>query len=205
MCIFVCKKILSSLCLSNMNKNKNYQQGFSAIELLIVLVVIVLVGVAGWYAWNNHKTTSTTKTTSQSTNTAVKSQNYFIIKEWGVRAVYTGSLHLQYTISDGDSGTNTFASVTSTELLASDSSCQGHGGGIERYLPNDTVLPANEPAKQFFAQQSKAIYSFINGYYYSYISPQMQCSTKASATSQQQQNQTAVESIASKLEAVPAN
>jgi len=184
-----------------MSKN---QKGFGSVELLLILIVLGIIGFIGWYVWHGHKTMPTTPA-SHSSNSVAKKQSYFVIKEWGLRASYSGSLSLKYTIGDGDNGTNTLASVTSTELVASDPACQNHGGSIERFLPTDTVLPANEPAQQFFASETKSMYSLVNGYYYLYISPQMQCSANASATTLQNQNETAVQAITSKLEAIPAN
>jgi Tfp pilus assembly protein PilV len=47
-----------------MKKNQN---GFSAIEALLVLVVVGLVGFIGWYVWNNNKSAQP-KTNSASNN-----------------------------------------------------------------------------------------------------------------------------------------
>lgn len=53
--------------MSKLNKN---EQGFGAVEAILVLVIGVLIGVVGWFAWHNHnKTTPTTTTTTTSVTT----------------------------------------------------------------------------------------------------------------------------------------
>lgn len=48
-----------------MNKIPKDEQGFSAVEVLLVLVIVVLIGVAGWFVYKNyHKTTAASVTTT---------------------------------------------------------------------------------------------------------------------------------------------
>lgn len=50
-----------------MYKLRNNQQGFGAVEIILVVAVIVLLGVAGWLVYrNHHKATNTSPTTTTS-------------------------------------------------------------------------------------------------------------------------------------------
>lgn len=54
-----------------MKQLKKNEQGFSAVELILVIMVIVLIGVVGWMVYRNHHKTATTAvtTTSKSSST----------------------------------------------------------------------------------------------------------------------------------------
>jgi Prokaryotic N-terminal methylation motif len=75
-----------------MKKNQN---GFSAIEALLVLVILGIIGFTGYYVWHAKQNTDknlapdtssvpVTKKTSTST-VPVPSGTYLVIKEWGVK------------------------------------------------------------------------------------------------------------------------
>lgn len=42
-----------------MSKLSKHQQGFSAVETVLVLVIIVLIGLVGWFVYNNHRKSTT--------------------------------------------------------------------------------------------------------------------------------------------------
>jgi type II secretory pathway pseudopilin PulG len=187
-----------------MDKN---QKGFAVLETLLILVIIAMIAGTGWYTWhtknqtdkilneasNSAQTVQTNKTTNSS---SAKAQQYFTIKEWGVRAPYTGTLDLQYSLSDS----NTLASVTSKQLLAADPACT-RGGAILRALPNDPVGPAGDPAST--VAQSGATYAYVGGYYYIFTHDQAACSDSDTATTLQSQNNDAVQALVPNLQAIP--
>lgn len=158
---------------------ENDQFGFGLVGVLIVLVVLTVVAVSGWVVHKHQQKTissantiSTSKYTTQTQDQNKKNKDttqYVTIKEWGVRAPYSGSLTLTYTISsDGKS-----AVFSSNQLTTASSACAGRGGAILRWASIDTVseLPANAnapTAEQYFASQPASSYAHIGDYYYSF-------------------------------------
>jgi len=60
-------------------KYKNNQKGFSAVEVILVLIIVALIGVVGWLVHKNNNTSATTKArpnVSTPTNTAPVSDTY---------------------------------------------------------------------------------------------------------------------------------
>jgi type II secretory pathway pseudopilin PulG len=84
-------------------KMKKSQDGFSAVEGLLIIIIIGILGGVGWYVWNSQKQVD--KTYSQTANSSVSpktkntsssaaldsSPSYFVIKEWGVKVPVTDS------------------------------------------------------------------------------------------------------------------
>lgn len=65
---------------------KNNQDGFGAIEALLIAIVIGLIGGAGWYVYNSQKKTNQTlDKTAQSQSEPQKAAEYMEVKDWGVR------------------------------------------------------------------------------------------------------------------------
>jgi hypothetical protein len=127
------------------------------------------------------------------------------IKEWGVKAAYTGPMHLQYQIS---SDNKDLAAFTSQELLSKDAKCTAeYGGWIVRYAPGDLVDgPAasdGPPAAEYFKSQPSSTYSHVSDYYYAFHHTQSACGDNPTATfNLQQLTNTAVAQVASKLQAI---
>ncbi len=137
------------------------ENGFSAVESLLLLVLVLIIGGTGYYVWHAQQQTnktltaasnekfatptkkSTTKTTNKpSTTTTNSNQGYFVIKEWGVRSPYSGPLHLKYSFATSDTPTQSNNDVifSSTELEAGSSTkCSGDQREILRYALNDHV------------------------------------------------------------------
>ncbi|HEV7454394.1 MAG TPA: hypothetical protein VGO07_03985, partial [Candidatus Saccharimonadales bacterium] len=51
-----------------MQKIKNNQLGFGAVEVIIIIVVLVLLGAGGWMIYKNQKKTAAPVTTTATTN-----------------------------------------------------------------------------------------------------------------------------------------
>ncbi|MGH7241764.1 MAG: hypothetical protein ACREGB_05700 [Candidatus Saccharimonadales bacterium] len=177
------------------------QSGFAAIEILLVLILLAILGFTGFYVYNaqhnSDKSLNAANKAASKIATVKKptangkdgpglgdSQQYLTIKEWGIRAPYSGSLHLTYKIESlgGEAGDPQVyaAAFTSTELGDSQA-CEAGGGTIER-ASADTVLDeagtTGATASKFYPVKQ------IGSYYYVYRHPQAQCSDD-SATNQQ--------------------
>jgi hypothetical protein len=121
------------------------------------------------------------------------------IKEWGVRASYTGGDTFTYTLSsDGK-----FADVDSKQLVSKDSACaKGGSGGIARFSPADYVhQDQHGPTVEQDAAQNPNLYKHIGGYYYRFAHAQALCSGTVSANDQSQAND-AVSVLVSNLQAI---
>jgi hypothetical protein len=99
---------------------------------------------------------------------------YLTIKEWSVRAPYSGSLNLQYAVAQGVP--NSLA-LSSSQLAAGGpavcaDTLAAEAGRLDRYLPTDANLgpkiPPNETAKQYIEQNHSVPYAKIGSYIYIY-------------------------------------
>ncbi len=131
---------------------------------------------------------------------------YLTIKEWGVRAPYSGSLKLSDTMSS-DRRTATFSSE---QLTALSSACTGRGGFIIRWASTDQVSEgppdANTPtAEQAFADKdpSTVPYAHIGNYYYTFAHDQAACGDLTTTAALQSQTNDAVKALVPNLQAVP--
>lgn len=154
-----------------MNKT---QKGFALLEIFLITLILVVVILGGYLVWSNTRTKS--NLTKKSTQTQVaNTQKNLYIKEWGVRASYSGSQALRYTIDSSSS----FAYIDSPDLVAADPNC-AIAATIQRALPSDFVNET-QTAKQYAASSKTTDYAYINGYYYFYNYPHSTCSPKQSA------------------------
>jgi hypothetical protein len=185
-----------------MNKN---QKGFAVLESLLILIIIATIDGIGWYAIHTkHQTDkilAQSDKISQSTpvgssKTDSSSQKYFTISQWGIRAPYSGSLKLQYTLSN-DGKTAVF---TSDQLMAADSRCS-RAGAILKALPTEPVGPTGDSAQSEAAQG--AITTHIGNFYYVFVHDQSGCSDKQNALTLQDQNNDAVRQLTKDLQAIP--
>ena len=193
------------------------QAGFSVIEVLLVVLVVVVLAATGFVVYQRHQTNSakdraaanTTQTNTQPQNTtstqpAQTTTQYLTIKEWGVRAPYSGSLKLIYTMS-ADSRTATFSS---DELTALSTDCTGRGGFITRWASTDQVsegpADASTPtAASYFAQAAPSTYAHIGNYYYTFAHDQAACGDLNTTAALQSQTNDAVKALVANLQAIP--
>ena len=165
-------------------RRREHQSGFSTSVILLAVLVVAALAVTGLVVYQHHKNstknsaaTSPTQTTTQpqSTTTTQPAQTttqYLDIKEWGIRASYSGSLTLQYTANGSNS-----MSVSSSQLAAGGPAvCSAAGnsdaGILSRYLPTDSNLgpkiPANETAQQYIDQNATVPHATIGNHIYIY-------------------------------------
>lgn len=145
---------------------------------------------------------SSTPSTLANNNQIDQSATAFIdIKEWGVKASYSGTPALTYTLStDGKA-----VVFSSSQLTAANSSCTGRGGAIIRWASTDkvTALPAdsNAPtATQYFASASPSKYAHIGDYYYTFEHDPAACSDPSSTNQAYSQTNNAVQSLVQSLQ-----
>ena len=115
------------------------------------------------------------------------SGGYLVISEWGVKIPETDGLTFDYyPVADTGTGSNTYASLSSTQLDQSDPNCLsnsqtggGSGGVLQRYAPSQQVYDeggdSTGQASQVFASQTQ-----IGGYYYEFEQPQETCQQNSS-------------------------
>lgn len=199
---------------------KKSQKGFALVEGLLTVIAIALIVFVGYYVWHSQKQTNKTLDTATNTSnstpapskkTVVQDINkgYFVFKEWGVRAKYTGNLSLEYKRIDTQGHGQSFA-FTSKELLAADPACSAEnlvGGVIPRYGATETVEDPDSPsgvapAKEFYSANPQ-LATHIGNYYFMFRHAQAACSDKQSAMDLQTQTNDAVKSLVQNLESLP--
>jgi len=134
---------------------------------------------------------------------------YLDIKEWGVRAPYSGSLKLSYTVSSSSSGGGS-AVFSSDQLTALSSDCPGRGGSIIRWASTDQVSegPPDEStptAASYFAGKDPSTfpYAHIGNYYYTFAHDQAACGDLNTTAALQSQTNDAVKALVPNLQAIP--
>jgi hypothetical protein len=198
---------------------KKVQEGFSAVEGLLIVVILGMLGGVGYYVW--HSQQQVDKAYSQTANSSVvpKSKTsaklnpidntkYFVIKEWGIRAKYTGNLTLTYALPVNSS----YAVFSSTQLSkAANGGCKDFGGRINRLKTGEAYEtdPRGMPVEQLVKDPNASFtYKNIGNYYYLFIHDQSLCSdisdTNSPAANLQSQTNDAVKSLVENLEPVPA-
>ncbi len=191
-------------------------QGFGTIETLLSIIAIALVVFVGYYVYHSNQVASQTYSTASniaqsnpvkqsgiiSTN---KAGNTFItIKEWGVKAPYTGTSSLSYKITgDAAKDGSSVAQFSSVALHTAAPTCATGGGTIQRYKPDANAseggLVDNFTAADRAAQSDKSTYAFVGGYYYFYAGAQSACGDSPTAQAAQQKTESDVKSIVPNL------
>jgi hypothetical protein len=110
-----------------MENMKKPQEGFSAVEALLIVIIVGMLGGVGWYVW--HSQNQVDKTYSQTANSSVAPRptaakaspaasqpDYLTIKEWGVKLPVTDSNDKYYY--EFDKNDSTFINVYSQKADA---------------------------------------------------------------------------------------
>jgi Tfp pilus assembly protein PilV len=196
-------------------RRREHQSGFGTVEILLVVLVVAVLAVAGLVVYQHHRNstsknnaaTGSTQSTGQSqgsTSPQPAATTYFTVTEWGVRAPYSGSLKLSYTMSS-DKRTATFSS---DQLTALSSDCVGYGGSIIRWSKDDLVSEgtptANTPtAASYFAGKDPSTYAHIADYYYMFKHAQSGCGNIDNTAATASQTNDAVKALVPNLQAIP--
>lgn len=198
-------------------RRNEHQSGFSTTIVLLLVLIVTALAATSLVVYQHQKSSSakssaatgTTQTTTQPQNSttaqpAQTTTQYFTIKEWGVRAPYSGNLKLSYTMSPG----NQTATFSSDQLTALSSDCTNRGGSILRWASTDQVsngpVDASTPtATNYFAGKDPSTfgYAHIGNYYYMFVHDQAACGDLTSTTAVQSQTNNAVKALVPTLQA----
>lgn len=166
---------------------KNNQNGFSAVELIVVLVVVGLLGTVGWLVWDRQNTKHTTTKVSTSTvgksvptkseNTAAapvtSKKNYVTISEFNVKFSVPESLgNVKYVIEPAASG---------YVRLSSDKNIGCDGAESLGTLFRDTSSTYPE-----LGGTTNTPVAHVGNYYYYFKTPQNSCSNDSAVAAKQQ-------------------
>src|SRR5688572_13457048 len=166
-----------------MTKN---EKGFTAVEAVIIVVVVALLAAVGWYVYRmNNKDDKRDAATTQKASTndkkeeaktetkpAEEAKTYVTIKEWNVRAEYSGEHKLVYKIYN-DKG----ARFSSDQLEKYGSGCMADdspAGIIERLKPTESIGDSDGTTAQEAAKTNPAFVK-VGDYYYHYAHPHGVC------------------------------
>lgn len=203
-----------------MRRKSRNANGFGFVGVLMIIIALAIVAGAGVYVYHRgHNTkahtasiTTPAKTSTQSSGTATTkgsttTATYFAIKEWGVRAPYSGT----DLTSSPVSGNPNEVWVSSQQLANMDSHCatsssSGNLGYIGKYLPTDTIpgIPPQPTVQQFLSQDFAAsnsaapAYAKVGSYYYIYWSGEA-CTTSSLVT----QLRSEVGNLVENLQSIP--
>ncbi|HSW66388.1 MAG TPA: hypothetical protein VLI54_04605 [Bacillota bacterium] len=194
---------------NNLKKHRTIA-GFSTVEFMIVVGVGFALVAGGGYAWRHQQAHKVQAAPSQVALDSMHDDGFMHLKEWHIKAPYTGLLHFSYAISG-----NT-AAFSSRELTALDKACAGKGGQIVRFAPNDDITPTGSDGvlASSLSQLPRNVNSFalaavdgkfvavpgdgsrtfkeIGGYYYVFMHEQSACGSELdvdqTAAMQQQTN-----------------
>jgi len=164
-----------------MNRIKNNESGFSAVEIVMVVVIVGLIGAVGYLVYKNQHTTTKTvvvtkvvKAPAQSSGSMAVNSNIIKFPELGVEITVPDSLKtIKYTMV-GD-----IAYVTDS---SKDTNSNNYGGNCSiaalskvsgQYSATSTTEGAHDPlAKQF------------SNFYITYGHPQAICGSTSAETTQ---------------------
>ena len=162
------------------------QKGFAVLEGLLILVIVGILAGTGWYVVNAKRNAdkalgSTTNYSAPKTTRTIKDSapKTMTIKEWGVQATYSGDQTLQYDVVNQNG--NSWAYVSSTELVAKGCSVDGGAAGaINRYkfdqqIPSPGGENSGTPV-QLIASGALTEYAKVGDYYYYFEHGQAACS-----------------------------
>jgi hypothetical protein len=196
-------------------KNNIRQGGFGVVGIIAVVVVVaaVLAGIS-FVVFKKSSSTKAAPTPSATPTeqtpaarptatpeAATPASQYLHITEWGVKASYSTTLTLSYTLSsDG-----TAATFSSTQLSKLSNDCVGRGGAIKRWAASDkvTVYPtdASPTAESTFAKADPSTYAHIGNYYYTFLHDQAACGDPTTTETVHSETNDAVKALVSKLQA----
>lgn len=187
-------------------KNNN---GFGAIEALLILVVVGIVGFTGWFVYHSKQVADKTLAQTGNSSTvqlpkkpATKTPapvtaaptKYLVIKEWGVKIPLTkGIADAVYAIRVFNGGQS--ADLSTSSLTALDRACGVGGtppGGIARQTAAAHAANQTKNDLVFYPVYSNK----LGNYYYQYSHAQSACSNN-NAANQLQLTQSALFSSAS--------
>lgn len=186
-----------------MNKN---ERGFTAVEAVLIVVVVSLLAGVGWYVYRmNNKDDKKEVNTSQADDKKTEnkpaeetdSKTYVTVKEWNLRAEYSGKPVLLYVINE--QGNATFSTKDLEKNYKGCTAENGVSGMIRRLKPTDgTTVDGDAPTAQD-AAKTNPDYVKVGDYYYHYVGPQSVCGDPEAPAALLVEANAAVKSLVPKL------
>ncbi|MDB5185394.1 MAG: hypothetical protein JWN38_1202 [Candidatus Saccharibacteria bacterium] len=190
-----------------MRKFQKQQDGFSAVEAILLLVIVAIVGFVGWYVLNANQNTDEVNAETRNTATAAASvaptsksttaQKYLTIKEWGVRLPYGGTDTLSYTYG------NSSVQVVSKQL-ADKYGCTSFGAGIFSRNHGTDTLDSGGQTYAAAAKANPSAYVHVGDYYYGFSHDQAACSDTVTVDSENAANDF-TKTLLHKIEVTPTH
>jgi hypothetical protein len=144
-------------------------KGFGIVGIITIIAALAVVGFVGWRVYEATKPTVSVQPAVVDPNAG-----YIVIKEWGLRLKPTAGLTgVQYSINS----TATSVSFSNSTLAANGDACSASQSGMAPLGMLERSSDAPGYASAFRTQ--------INGYFYSYVTPQSPCSIDTQVTALQ--------------------
>jgi type II secretory pathway pseudopilin PulG len=193
---------------------KKQENGFSAVEALLIVIIVGMLAGVGWYVWHANSQANSVldkaDVTAQNAQTVgskktSSTQKEITIKEWGVKGKTSTTLNLEYVMSDDA----IIAGFSSKELDASDSICKGghYGGSIvreksgEEHHDGDDGAGTGQKASVYAKTLKTGDYGQVGDYLYFYKGVQAACSKAKTSQDLQGDTHSAVLELLSSLKA----
>ncbi len=201
------------------------QNGFTALETILLIVIAAIIGGTGYYVYHaNKKSDDTLKTSSGGTDgrgggetgdshaqTGTAKTESYIIPEWHVTSDFPAppesAALIQYQITNG---TPVSAAFTTQELIDADPACSASAapaGIISRAAPTDPFYledgtPSGQTVQQQLTGKDNSFKPFkkAGDYYYWYTQPQAPCGDVSKTKNLQTVAEAQVKQIVAHLE-----
>jgi type II secretory pathway pseudopilin PulG len=179
-------------------KMKKSQDGFSAVEGLLIAVIVGMLGGVGWYVWHSQQqadetysqtanSTATPKTKKTSSSTTNKDLKYLEVKEWSVKFSLSSNVEdAVYRTSTIDPG---FAFLSTNSLKGTSCDVNNNGGG---YYLRFQAGQINSESKKYYADEYPDA-THLGAYYYAYGMPEAAISCSSDSAIQQKATKAADE------------
>jgi len=152
------------------NRLRNNNLGFGAIEALLAILIVVIIGFGGYYVYHSQKSSNvsppvkTTQNTEKSAqNTPVKAPatnpDVLVISEWGIKLDFQGADKVDYKLQSQQDGSSA-AVLSLKDTVTAIADCQD----LQVALLREGTGPASNSVH------------YVNGYYYHVAGDPSPCS-----------------------------
>lgn len=141
------------------------QKGFGFVEVIIAIVIIGLIGVIGWLVYDRLANQDSEATNTQTTNESTEANNeeYFVLREWGLRfKVPSGLTDIRYIIHDD---TAAFFAKPSDHAVQYTDDYDKYEDGVFKYSIG-VLYRSNDSTKTFAGDMTREGKKVGDYYYY---------------------------------------
>ena len=185
-----------------MLKTKMNQKGFAAVEAVLIVVILAIIGGTGYYVYHTNKKSNDTlnsasqvaasspgkiskkKQSGSARQTAAPlTQQYLVIKGWGVEIPLSSGIKDAYYVFDSSG----HAKLGTRSLTAMSAMCAPDKIGVS-LLSRQTIATHNTNAQQSEPSWDHPVYpTKIGNYYYGITHAQAACGDTINTTASKQQ------------------